>query len=40
MVLNQQFLTVWLKITHPIARGVGMGSSSHAIGTAQMVDDS
>nr|WP_153735554.1 LrgB family protein [Aquibacillus halophilus] len=29
-----------LKITHPIARGVGMGSSSHAIGTAQMVDDS
>ncbi len=30
----------WIKVDHPLAKGLGMGSASHAIGTARSMEES
>lgn len=30
----------WIRVDHPLAKGIGMGSASHAIGTARSMEES
>ena len=36
--LTGTYLCKWLKITHPIAQGVGFGTASHVIGTSRATE--